>query len=71
MSRTTLKQSMERPKRNMYHNTRNARSLSPAQEKQFDRIMQRALSRLDEDDYSGFWDGIEKLNAFSLLARGD
>lgn len=69
MPRKTIKQTMDRPKRRIYHDQVTRRALTPAQEKQFDRIMHRALSCIDKDDAAGFWDGIEKLNAFSLLAR--
>lgn len=70
MPTTTPKQQMPRiTKKKFYHDQVTRRALTPAQEKQFDRIMERALACVDRDDHAGFWDGIEKLNAFSLLAR--
>lgn len=44
--------------------------LSARASRQYDKMLNGALSRLDADDYKGFWDQLEDLNDMVREARG-
>ena len=44
--------------------------LNEKQNAEYDMILSVSFARLDCDDYEGFWEGIDAMNALVVLARG-
>lgn len=47
---------------------RGRKTFVPAVEKQYQRLLNRALAKLDGDDFAGFWEGMDTLNTFVQMA---
>lgn len=57
MSTTTLQQQMDKV-------FASSSGLTKTQQEQRDRFIERALAKLDEDDFKGFWDRMDVVNAY-------